>query len=188
MEALKHPSPQRADMSDLVTAITAATTAFNLLKGAVAMRDEKLVATAQAEMQLKLNEASAMSFSQLQDMHSLELETQKLRTELGKANAREERLLAEIEQRRRYKLAQPAPGKWANLRVEDAPGPPETTAYFCTSCQAEKREVPLQFKAPSPGMSGYLICPVERRHSLDLGGSLPQGQRPQHDDPFARNW
>ncbi len=175
-------------MSDLGTAITAATTAFNLLKGAVAVRDEKLIAAAQAEMLLKLNEASAMSFSQLRDMHSLELETQKLRTELEKANTREQRLLAEIEQRRRYKLAQPAPGIWANLRIEDAPGPPDSTAYFCASCQADKREVPMQFKAASAGTSAYLICPMERRHALNLGGALPQSQRPQQDDPFARNW
>lgn len=175
-------------MADISTAITAIATAFGFLKTAVAARDEALITTTQAEIQRQLQEASAMSLTQLRDMHSLELETQKLRTELEKAHAREHRLHAEIEQSRRYKLAQPAPGVWANLRIEDTPGPPDSTAYFCASCQADKREVPMQFKAASAGTSAYLICPMERRHALNLGGALAQSERPQQDDPFARNW
>lgn len=175
-------------MADLGSAIASISTAFNILKGAVAARDDALITSAQNEMQQRLNDALGMTLSQLQTIHSLELEAQKLRTELEQANSREQRLKSEIEQRRAYKLEQPAPGKWAYVRVEDHAGPPDATAYFCASCKAEHREVPLQYKAATQHYGPLLVCPLERRHTMEIGPALPQSRSPKQNDAFARRW
>lgn len=178
-------------MQEIAGLIAAANSAYTLLSTAISARDDAKVRSAQAEVQQKLGDALSMSISQLQTTHALELEAQKLRTELVEVQRRNQELAHELEQRRAYKLAQPAPGKWAYLRVEDEAGPPETTAYFCATCKAKGQEVPLQHKPATPGFDALLKCSVDKAHHLDLGGALPipiQRSSPQAHNPFARRF
>lgn len=172
-------------MLEISALLSSAKTTLELLSTAISARDDAKIQAAQIEVRKKLQEALDMSFSQIQAKHGLELEAQELRTKLGDMYRRNQELEHELEQRRAYKLAQPGPGKWAYLPVEDDAGPPETTAYFCAACKAEHREVPLQYKAPDYGVNAVLVCPLDRRHALELGGALPHGDRPLQDDPFA---
>lgn len=161
-------------MSEFAGAIAGLNAAYNVLKGAVAARDDALIKTAQIDLQEKLLNASTMALSQLQSSHALELEAQQLRAELLQANARIQEVERELEKRGAYRMAQPAPGQWARLPVDEVPGPPDSTAYFCATCYADGKEVPLKFRPPGAGYHALLICPKEGSHSLTLGGALPR--------------
>ncbi|MDP4074216.1 hypothetical protein [Acidovorax sp. A1169] len=176
-------------MADPITAaISAARFSYDLLSVAIAARDEAKIKSAQQELNERLTSALNTTLSQVQTMHALELETQKLRTELVETKGKNLELVREIEKRRGYVLAQPAPGKWAYTAPGSETGSPESTAYFCATCYAEKREIPLQYSKPRVHVEAWLNCPMERKHSLSLGGALPDSGRPEPDNPFARNW
>lgn len=157
----------------LEAAITGLTATYNVLKGAIAARDDAMIKSAQAELQEKLLDISTTALTQIQSTHALELEAQKLRTQLIKADARVQEIERELEKRTAYEIAQPAPGQWARVPVGTAAGSPETTTYFCATCYAEGKEIPLQYRAAQPGYSAVLKCHVNKSHQLDLGGALP---------------
>lgn len=176
-------------MPDLGTAIASISATFNVLKGAMAARDEHLISNAQMELQQKLNDALAMTLTHIQTTHALELEAQKLRAALVQADAQQKELEAKLEKRAHYELSQPALGKWAytlvGKRTEDA----QRTTYFCAACYAQHLEVPLQHVAAGPGSSAMLRCPNSPKHALSLGGALPgQPQRVTHSEGFGRDW
>lgn len=161
-------------MSEFAGAIAGLNAAYGALKGAIAARDNALVQTAQIDLQEKLLNASTMALSQLQSSHALELEAQKLRAELLQANARIQEVERELEKRGAYVIAQPAPGQWARLPVGTVAGTPENTTYFCATCYADGKEVPLKYQRPGAGYSALLVCPKEAKHTLNLGGALPR--------------
>jgi hypothetical protein len=157
----------------LDAAVTGLTAAYQVLRGAIAARDDALIQRAQYDLQEKLLTVSATALTQLQATHALELETQKLRTELVQADARVQEKERELEKRTAYKMAQPAPGIWARIPVDATAGEPESTAYFCATCYADGKEVPLQYRKAGPGYHAGLYCQVNKDHVLNLGGALP---------------
>ena len=186
MGVLAQPSPGGTDMNEIIGAISALKTTVDLMSMAVAARDNAKIQAAQMTLTEQTSRALDMAISQLQAKHAIELEAQKLRTELVEANARTQELERQLERRRMYTLAQPAPGKWAYTHLDTQPGPPETTAYFCAACYATQREVPLQFKKAGPGQDAYLSCSVEPKHSLNLGGATPEPPAPRINYPQTR--
>lgn len=161
-------------MNEIAGAIAGLNLAFNVLKGAVAARDESLIRSAQIDLQEKLLSASTTALSQVQSTHALELEAQQLRAQLVQANARIQEVERELEKRGAYTLTQPAPGQWARLPVGEVAGSPDSTAYFCATCYGDGKEVPLKYRKPSAGYHALLICPKENAHTLVLGGALPR--------------
>ncbi|RYF41079.1 MAG: hypothetical protein EOO27_46810 [Comamonadaceae bacterium] len=161
-------------MSEIAGAFAGLNLAFNVLKGAVAARDDSLIKSAQIDLQEKLLSASTTALSQVQSTHALELEAQQLRTQLLQAQTRVQEVERELEKRSAYTMAQPAPGQWARLPVNGVAGPPDSTAYFCATCYADGKEVPLKYRPPGAGHHALLICPKEGGHSLTLGGALPR--------------
>ncbi|MFN7155068.1 MAG: hypothetical protein ACK4OE_15395 [Acidovorax sp.] len=164
-------------MNEIAGAIAGLNLAFNVLKGAMAARDDALIKAAQIDLQEKLLNASTTALSQVQSTHALELEAQQLRADLVQANARVQAVERELEKRGAYKMAQPAPGQWARLPVGAVAGSPEDTAYFCATCYSEGKEVPLQYRKAGPGYNAGLYCQVSQGHSLNLGGALPAPPR-----------
>lgn len=161
----------------LEAAITGLTATYNVLKGAIAARDDAMVKSAQAELQEKLLDISTTALTQVQSTHALELEAQKLRTQLIQADARVQEVERELEKRTAYDIAQPAPGQWARIPVGVTPGEPSSTTYFCAACYADGKEVPLQYTKAGPGYSAGLHCQLDKGHSLNLGGALPAPPR-----------
>lgn len=158
-------------------ALTGFTAAYQALKGAIAARDDALIQKSQLELQEKLLNISMTALSQIQCMHALELEAQKLRTELLEANGKLQEAHRELEKRSAYQIAQPAPGQWARIPVGTDPSHPESTTYFCATCYADGKEIPLQYSKAGPGYSAFLTCPVDKAHLLNLGGALPRPPR-----------
>lgn len=161
-------------MNEIAGAFAGLNLAFNVLKGALAARDDSLIKSAQIDLQEKLLSASTTALSQVQSTHALELEAQQLRTQLLQAQARVQEVERELENRSAYKLAQPAAGQWARLPVGEVAGPPDSTAYFCATCYGDGKEVPLKYRQPGAGTHALLICPKDSAHSLVLGGALPR--------------
>ena len=160
-------------MTEIAGAMASLNLAFNVLKGAMAARDDALIKTAQIDLQEKLLSASTTALSQVQSTHTLELEAQQLRADLIQANARIQEIERELEKRGAYALAQPVPGQWARIPVGVTPDTPENTAYFCATCYSDGKEVPLQYRKAKPGFNAALLCQANKEHSLNLGGALP---------------
>lgn len=173
----------------LEAAITGLTATYQVLKGAIAARDEALVKNAQHELQEKLWGMSTTALTHIQALNALELEAQKLRFQLQEAHGRQHSLEAELKQRVAYALAQPAPGKWAYMSVGTLPDQPHNTTYFCAACYAVHLEVPLQYSPAGPGCDAMLRCANSPKHMLALGGALPSPpQRTVHSEGFGRDW
>lgn len=175
-------------MNEIAGAITGLTTAYNVLKAAVTARDDAMVKAAQIDMQEKLLNVSTMALSQLQSSHALELEAQELRAKLLQANAHIQDVERRLENRGAYVIAQPAPGQFARLPVGEFAGPADSTAYFCATCYADGKEVPLRYSKPGPGINALLTCPMDRKHSLNLGGALPVQSRQRSAGIATREW
>lgn len=125
----------------------------------------------------------------MQNAHTLELEAQKLRTQLVEADARCQGLEAQLKQRAAYKLSQAAPGQWAYTLKGEACGTPETTTYFCPACYAVHLEMPMQYLPAGPGTQAMLNCANSTKHALLLGGALPRPpKRSSHSPGIGRDW
>lgn len=157
-------------MADIGTAIASLTATAKLLRGA---RDDAKIRDAQIELQQRLSDALTTARSQMQTTHALELEAQQLRTAKLELQAQVEELKRDLEKRLIYRKAQPVPGKWAYLAASDLQDTPATTAYVCSNCYANGKEVLLQYEAAGAGYEAELVCPVDTKHVLRLGGALP---------------
>ena len=154
-------------------AVASATATYEVLKVAVAARDQAKIDAALSTLQKELMDALNTGVSTAKALHALELETQQLRTEKLELERQKQAAEAEMERRASYDLVQPAPGRWAYVREGTAAGAPDKTAYFCPACHAEKREVPMQYREAAPSIPNRLTCPNDKGHTLYLGGALP---------------
>lgn len=162
-------------------AVASATATYEVLKVAVAARDQAKIEAALGALQKELMDALNTGVSTAKALHALELETQELRTENLEMKRQMQAAEAELERRAAYTLVQPASGCWAYAREGATTGAPDETAYFCAACYAGKREVPLQYQAPKPGTPHRLVCSVQSRHSFYFGDPLPPEPAP---DPW----
>lgn len=173
-------------MADITGAISGIATTFKVLRGAIDARDDALIRNAQIDMQQQLLEALSTAASQIQTVNALELEAQQLRTQLVQANALHQEAKRELKKRVAYKLAQPAPDKWAYVLASETGTSTETTTYFCATCYAEHLEVPMQYLG---GNARTLRCTINGKHSIHIPGDTPPApQRVVHDTGFGRAW
>lgn len=129
----------------LIDALTAAKAAYDLASVAMQARDDAKAQSAMAELREKLWEMSTMGFAQVQTLHSLELEVQKLRMELADAQRQNKDLEAELKEQIQYQPAEIHPGVWAYTRVEDAEKPVQSRPNFCSACYGEGKKTPLRY-------------------------------------------
>ncbi|MDR2333715.1 MAG: hypothetical protein LBE61_09545 [Burkholderiaceae bacterium] len=160
-------------MSTFNAAVVSAKATLELLSIAIKARDQVKIEESISTLRQELLEALTIAYSNVQTANTLELEAQKLRTQLLEAELKQHELEREIERRRAYKLAQPAKGAWAYVLENALAGAPDSTTYFCPACHAEKRDVPMQFRQAAPSIPNRLVCPLNKEHVISLGGALP---------------
>jgi hypothetical protein len=153
--------------------LVAAKGAYDLVAVGIAARDDAKINEAMSELRQKLWDASAMGFSQMEKLHSLELEAQKLRMKLADAERGLEDLKRHMEDEAKYPLTEVRPGVWARVHVEDVEKPMERRPNFCPTCYGSGRKTPLQYREAAPSIPNRLVCPNDKGHTLNLGGALP---------------
>ncbi|MEE9871819.1 MAG: hypothetical protein PBV86_13660 [Delftia lacustris] len=147
-------------------ALVATKAAYDLAATALAARDDSKVQQAMADLQTKLLDALSMGFAQVQALHSLELETQKMRMELVEARRQREDLEAKFKEKVQYSLFEVVPGAWAYTAVSDMQKAVDSRPNFCASCYSAGKVVPLQhFQAQTHGQDQW-FCPGDSAHTL----------------------
>ncbi|WP_155631639.1 MULTISPECIES: hypothetical protein [Burkholderia cepacia complex] len=153
------------DFSILSSAIGAGNAAFDLVKNAVAARDQAKIEARTAELEIKMREINQAALHALQDALKA---TQDLNAMQDKATALQreiDELKATTDERKRYALVDIGRQQFAYalranaLREIDAEPTPKY--YFCQPCMESDQKVVLQGDGPH----GRLKCP---RCSLTL--------------------
>lgn len=169
----------------LVEALTAARAAYELASVAIDARDDAKIKEAMHELREKLWDTSNTAFSQLQALHSLELETQKLRMQLAEAEREKVQLHTQIKERAMHPLAQVRPGIWAHIRAEDSEKAVEDRPHFCAACYSNGKVVPLRYFKAHGELSESWNCPHEGGHRLTYRPQEPGSKTLGHD---GRHW
>ncbi|WP_120967030.1 hypothetical protein [Comamonas sp. lk] len=147
-------------------ALGAAKGAFDLVAVAIKARDDTKVQAAMADLREKLWEMSTNGFSQMQELHRLELEVQKSRMELVEARREKADLEAKVKEKTQYEFFEIVPGGWAYTTKADIDKPVHKRANFCAACNSDSKVVPLQHLSPPTHETESWYCPVDKSHTL----------------------
>ena len=149
-----------------VEALGAAKTAYDFVALAIKARDDLKIQEAMSDLREKLWDMSSNGLSQLQSLHSLELEAQKLRMELAEAKRAQSDLEAKIEEEAQYQLAEIRTGIWAYLLVSDIDKPVESRPHFCPACYANGKKVPMRYFKLQGELAETWRCELDWNHEL----------------------
>lgn len=130
---------------NLFDALTAAKAAYDLAAVAIQARDEGKTQAAMADLREKLWEMSTTGLSQVEALHRLEIETQKLRTQLAEAERAHAELQAKFSEDSKYPIVEISPGVWARTLADKLATPACDRPNFCATCYANDKKVPLRY-------------------------------------------
>jgi len=150
---------------NLFDAVSAAKAAYDLAAIAVQARDEVKTQAAMTDLRERLWDMSNTGLSQVQALHSLELETQKLRMQLSESERAQAELQAKLKEDAQYKLAEIRPGIWAHTLIEDMETPVETRPNFCAACYANGKKVPLRYISALGDRTEMWRCLADGAHT-----------------------
>ena len=132
---------------NLIDAFTAAKAAYDLATVAIQARDDVKIQSAMADLRERIWDMSSTGLTQVQALHSLELETQKLRMQLADAERTKADLEAKLEEESKYQITEIRPGVWAYCLVDQINAPVEQRPNFCSACYSSGKKVPLRYYA-----------------------------------------
>lgn len=149
-----------------IDALGAAKGAYDLVSVAIKARDEAKIQAAMGDLREKLWEMSNNGLSQMQTLHSLELENQKMRMELVEARRTHEHLESKVKEKTQYQFFEIVPGAWAYTSAESIDLPVHKRPNFCASCHSSGKVVPLQYLPQETHGQETWFCPGNSAHTL----------------------
>ena len=151
---------------NLIDAFTAAKAAYDLATVAIQARDDVKIQSAMADLRERIWDMSGTGLTQVQALHSLELETQKLRMQLADAERANTELEAKLEEQSKYQITEIRPGVWAYCLVDHANTPVEQRPNFCAACYSNGKKVPLRYYAALGTRLESFQCSVDDGHTF----------------------
>ena len=152
---------------NLLDAVSAAKAAYDLATVAIQARDDAKTQAAMADLREKLWDMSSTGFSQMQALHSLELETQKLRMQLAESERSQADLEAKLKEEAKYQITEVCPGGWAYMLVSDADKPVDSRPYFCPVCDANGKKTPMRHYQAQGELAESWTCMADTAHRLN---------------------
>lgn len=168
-----------------VEALGAAKTAYDFVALAIKARDAAKIQAAMADLREKLWEISNTGLSQLQTLHSLELEAQKLRVKLAESERVHRDLEAKIKEEAQYQITEVCPGGWAYMLISDMDKPVNSRPYFCPACHSNGKKVPMRHYQAQGQLAESWTCMVDNGHRLNKPAPDKNSYVLGHD---PRNW
>ncbi len=151
---------------NLIEAFTAAKAAYDLAAVAIQARDDVKIQSAMVDLREKMWDMSATGLTQVEALHRLELETQKLRMKLADAERAKAELEAKLEEETKYQITEIRPGVWAYCLVDHANAPVEQRPNFCATCYSNGKKVPLRYYPALGQRVESFKCLVDDSHSF----------------------
>lgn len=138
--------------------ITSAGATINLLKTAIAARDESKIEAALSELQTKYGDLGAMVIGLVEKSMSLQ-------DSLVVSNNENAQLKLQLAESIKYKLREVATGKFAYF-AEAIDEPSEPAHYICQPCK--DAGIKSILRLTKRGQSNVYICPENGRHGFSV--------------------
>ena len=151
---------------NLIDAFTAAKAAYDLTTVAIQARDDVKIQSAMADLREKIWDMSGTGLTQMQALHSLELETQKLRVQLADAERAKAQLEAQLKEEAQYQITEVCPGGWAYMLVSDTDKPVQDRPHFCPVCNANSKKMPMRHYQAQGQLAESWTCMADSGHRL----------------------
>jgi hypothetical protein len=142
------------------SALAGTMAALQLVKGAVAARDDAKVQAALIQVQDKLLDMSIASLGLTERVRSVQ-------TALEEAKRENAELKAKLDERAMYALHEIEPGKFC-YRSKPVGESPEPTHHLCQICFDKGIKSILQLESGHEWMSPNMHCLADPKHTLEL--------------------